>query len=62
METYDTTYKYFCGYLNNDVIKPLCVILPQMNAYIKYLVTVEKICRLLRMMKRFMKNIMKYGM
>ena len=32
----DTTYKYFRGYLNNDVIKPLCVILPQMNGYIKY--------------------------
>ena len=32
----DTTYKYFCGYLNNDVIKPLCVILPQMSGYIKY--------------------------
>ena len=32
----DTTYKYFCGYLNNDVIKPLCVISPQMNGYIKY--------------------------
>ena len=32
----DATYKYFCGYLNNDVIKPLCVILPQMNGYIKY--------------------------
>ena len=32
----DITYKYFCGYLNNDVIKPLCVILPQMNGYIKY--------------------------
>ena len=32
----DRTYKYFCGYLNNDVIKPLCVILPQMNGYIKY--------------------------
>ena len=32
----DTTYKYFCGYLNDDVIKPLCVILPQMNGYIKY--------------------------
>ena len=32
----DTTYKYFCGYLNNDVIKPLYVILPQMNGYIKY--------------------------
>ena len=32
----DTTYKYFCGYLNNDVIKPLCVILPQMDEYIKH--------------------------
>ena len=32
----DTTYKYFCGCLNNDVIKPLCVILPQMSRYIKY--------------------------
>ena len=32
----DTTYKYFCGYLNNDVIKPLCIILPQMNGYIKH--------------------------
>ena len=32
----DTTYKYFRGYLNNDVIKPLCVILPQMNGYINH--------------------------
>ena len=32
----DTTYKYSCGYLNNDVIQPLCVILPQMSGYIKY--------------------------
>ena len=34
----DTTYKYFhfCGYLNNDVIKALYVILPQMSGYIKY--------------------------
>ena len=31
----DTTYKYLCGYLNN-VTQPLCVILPQMNGYIKY--------------------------
>ena len=29
-------HKYLCGYLNNDVIQPLCVILPQMNGYIKY--------------------------
>ena len=32
----DTKHKYFCGYLNNDVIQPLCVILPQMSGYIKY--------------------------
>ena len=32
----DTTYKSLCGYLNNDVIQPLCVILTQMNGYIKY--------------------------
>ena len=32
----DTTYKYLCGYLNNDTIQPLCVILPQMYGYIKY--------------------------
>ena len=27
----DTTYKYICGYLNNDTIQPLRVILPQVN-------------------------------
>ena len=32
----ETTYKYLCGYLNNNAIQPLCVILPQMNGYIKY--------------------------
>ena len=32
----EATYKYLCRYLNNDVIQPLCVILPQMNGYIKY--------------------------
>ena len=32
----DTTYKYLCEYLNNDIIQPLCIILPQMNGYIKY--------------------------
>ena len=32
----DKTYKLFCGYLNNNSIKPLCVILPQVDGYIKY--------------------------
>ena len=32
----DTTYKHICGYLNNDTIQPLRVILPQMDGSIKY--------------------------
>ena len=32
----DTKYKHICGYLNNDTVQPLCVILPQMDGYIKY--------------------------
>ena len=32
----DTTYKCFCGLLNNISIKSLCVILPQVDEYIKY--------------------------
>ena len=32
----DITYKFFCGYLNNNSIKPLCAILPQVDGYIKY--------------------------
>ena len=32
----DTTHKHICGYLNNDTIQLLCVILPQMDGYIKY--------------------------
>ena len=29
-------YKYFTGYQENEIIKPLCIILPQMNDQIKY--------------------------
>ena len=33
----DDGFKYFIGYLHDDdVIRPLCIILPQMNGYIKY--------------------------
>ena len=60
-EINDTTYKYFCGYLNNDVIQPLCVILPQMSGYIKYFDNGGKIYHLLQMIKKFMRNITKYG-
>ena len=29
-------FKYFIGYQENERVKPLCIILPQMNAYIKF--------------------------
>ena len=29
-------YKYFIGYQENEIVKPLCIILTQMSGYIKY--------------------------
>ena len=29
-------YKYFIGYQEDEIVKSLCIILPQMNGYIKY--------------------------
>ena len=32
----DEDFKYFIGYKKDEIVKPLCIILPQMNGYIKY--------------------------
>ena len=29
-------FKYFIGYREGEIVKPLCIILPQMSGYIKY--------------------------
>ena len=29
-------FKYFIGYKDGEIVKPLCIILPQMSGYIKY--------------------------
>ena len=29
-------YKYFIGYQEDEIVKPLYIVLPQTNAYIKY--------------------------
>ena len=29
-------FKCFIGYQEDEIVKPLCIILPQMNGYIKY--------------------------
>ena len=35
-------YKYFIGYQKGEIIKPLCIILPQMSGCIKYFENREK--------------------
>ena len=32
----DDGFKYFVGYKEGEIVKPLCIILPQMSGYIKY--------------------------
>ena len=32
----DEGFKYFIGYQEGETVKPLCIILPQMMAYVKY--------------------------
>ena len=31
----DEGFKHFIGYLEGEIVKPLCIILPQMSGYIK---------------------------
>ena len=57
----ETTYKYLCGYLNNYVIQPLCVTLPQMNGYIKYFDNGGRNMTFVTDMKKFTTSITKYG-
>ena len=48
----DDGSKYFIGYLHDDdLIRPLCIILPQMSGLVKYLIMVGKICLLKLKMK-----------
>ena len=40
----DEGFKYFIGYLEGEIVKPVCIILPQMSGYIKYSKMGVKIC------------------
>ena len=33
----DGGFEYFIGYKEGEIVKPLCIFLPQMTGYIKYL-------------------------
>ena len=52
-------YKYFIGCQEGEIVKPLCIILPQMSGYIKY-VEYGGMPFLLKMMK-YSKNSNKFG-
>ena len=56
----DTTYKHICGYLNNDTIQHYVLFYLKWMDILNILMMVEKICHLLRMMKKFIKSIIKY--
>ena len=56
------SFKYFIGYQEGDIVKPLSIILPQMSGYIKSLkMVVKKYLSWLRMMKCGI-NTIKFGM
>ena len=57
----DTTYKHICGYLNDDIVQLLCVILPQMDGYIKYFDDGGKNMSFVTDDENIIKSIMKYG-
>ena len=42
----DEDFKYFIGYQEDEIFKPLCIILAQMSGYINILKAVEKSCLL----------------
>ena len=53
-------FKYFIGYQDNEIVKPLCLILPQMSRYIKYFQNGGKIMS--KKMMKCEKNRNKFGM
>ena len=35
-DKFNEGFKHFIGYQEGEILKPLCIILPQMSEYIKY--------------------------
>ena len=58
----DEGFKHFIGYLENGIVKPLCVILPQMDGYIKYFENGSKTCLFWLKMMKCRINMIKFGM
>ena len=57
----DEGYKYFIGYQEDEIVKPLCIILPQMSRYIKYFEKGGKNISFLLEMMKFWINTVEFG-
>ena len=54
-------YKYFIGYQENEIVKPLCIILPQTSGYIKYFRNGGKNAYFFLKMTKYWISTMKFG-
>ena len=54
------SFKYFIGYNDNDVIRPLCIRLPQMSGYARKFNENATMSFIVKD-KKLLKNIVKYG-
>ena len=54
-------FKYFIGYQNGEIVKPLCIILPQMSGYVKYFENGGKNVSFLLKMMKYGINMVKFG-
>ena len=55
-------FKYFIGYQEGEIIKPLCIIFPQISGYIKYFENRGKNMSFLLKITKCWKNASKFGM
>ena len=55
-------FKYFIGYQEDEIVKPLCIILSQMNSYIKYYDNGGKNMSFKLKMMKYGKNMKMFGM
>ena len=55
-------FKYFIGYQEGEIVKPLCIILSQMSGYIKYFEYGGKNLSFLLKMMNWKKNTKNFGM
>ena len=53
--------KNFIGYQDDEIVKPLCIILPQISGYIKHFEKGEKTCLLWLKMTMCYINTIKFG-